>query len=358
MSIYEIFAAKALAAYWEDVNANMQDPMIGTSLFPNKKVNGLDLSWIKGKNALPVVLQPSAYDAKASLRDRIGVEEIQTELPFFREAMRIGEKDRQELGNLLARGEEFAQATIARIYDDETSLINGAEAQAERMRMSLLTGAAISVAASDDTGRTVAYDYNYDTTGDWATDNNTELTGNDVWTAAKKATSNPIQDLLDVVDTARENGVILTKAIMNSVTLKGMLASESIVKAINPNGATSMIVTRAQAQRYVEDMTGLTFIVYDKSFVDENGSTVKFFPDNYVSLIPDGTLGNTYFGTTPEEYDLLSGVATDAECKVVGAGIAVTTIKEAHPVNVKTVVSAQMLPSFEQIDKVYVIKVA
>lgn len=357
-SIYEIFASKALAAYWEDVNVNMKDAMIGTRFFPNSRIQGLDLSWIKGKNGLPVVLQPSAYDTKASLRDRIGVTEMQTELPFFREAMRIGEKERQELGNLLAKGVEFASATIARLYDDRVALIDGAEAQAERMRMQLLVDAKISVVAGSSTGRKAAYDYNYDDASNtWATNNKVTLTSTDTWTVANKATSTPIQDINDMIEKAAEKGVIISEIIMTSTTLKGLLASESIVKSINPLGATNMILTRNQLKAYVEDMTGITITTYDKHFIDENKAEKKFYPDGYVTLVPSGALGNTYYGTTPEEYDLMSG-ETNAETSIVGGGVAVTTIKEPHPVNVQTIVSAQMLPSFEQMDKVFVMKVA
>ncbi|MGI5986160.1 MAG: major capsid protein, partial [Oscillospiraceae bacterium] len=97
MNIYDIFESKAIASYWTDVNANMKDPMIGTKYFPISKQTGLSLAWIKGRNNLPVALQPAAFDTKAPLRDRIGVKELSTEMPFFREAMRIGEKDRQDI---------------------------------------------------------------------------------------------------------------------------------------------------------------------------------------------------------------------------------------------------------------------
>ena len=70
-------------------------------------------------------------------------------------------------------------------------------------------------------------------------------------------------------------------------------------------------------------------------------------------MIPDGDLGNTYFGTTPEESDLMSG-NTDAQVEIVNTGVAITTIKEPHPVNIMTVVSAIVLPSFEAIDNIFI----
>ena len=356
MNIYDIFESKAIASYWTDVNANMTDPMIGTKYFPVSKQTGLSLAWIKGRNNLPVALQPAAFDTKAPLRDRIGVKELSTEMPFFREAMRIGEKDRQDIETLLAKGEQFAQPTIMRIFDDVNNLVEGAMVQAERMRMSLLYGGKIGITATAENGRDIAYNYDYDVDGEWATNNKVELLTTTKWTVATKATSQPINDLLDAVEKMAETkGVRPVEVLMNTTTFKGMIASESIAKAMNPLGATSMIVTRNTAKQFIENETGLTITLYDKMFKDEQGTDHKYFPDGYATLLPAYALGNTWYGTTPEEFDLMSGTA-NASVSVVNTGVAITTIKEPHPVNVQTVVSEIVLPSFERMDDIYVIK--
>lgn len=356
-SIYDIFESKAIASYWSDINANMQDPMIGSRFFPVSKQTGLNLAWIKGRNNLPVALQPAAFDTKAPLRDRIGVSEISTEMPFFREAMRIGEKDRQDIETLLAKGEQFAQPTIMRIFDDATNLVNGALVQPERMRMSLLYSGKINIEATADNGRPISYVYNYDTKGSWVANNTLALAGNSTWTLGNKATSTPIEDLLDAAEQlAEKKGVKAVEVLMNTTTFKGMIASESIAKAINPVGANNIIVTRKVAKEFIEDQTQLKITLYDKMFKDEQGNDQKFYPDGYVTLLPSYALGNTWFGTTPEEFDLLSGNA-GASVSIVNTGVAITTIKEPHPVNVQTIVSEITLPSFERMDDIYVIKV-
>lgn len=354
-SIYEIFDSKAIASYWTDVNAHMNDAYIGTQFFPVAKQTGLDLAWIKGKNNLPVALQPSAFDTKATLRDRIGVKELSTEMPFFREAMRIGEKDRQNIETLLAKGEQFAEPTIARIFDDIANLVEGGRVQAERMRMSLLSDGAINITASSDSGRDVNYTYNYDADGSFAADNTLTLASDAKWSAY--ATSNPIDDLMEAKQVMAEKfGVTVTRVLLNSATLKQMLASESIAKAMNPVGHANAYASQAQRKAFVEQETGLTFITYDKMYKNEQGVDAKFYPDGYVTLLPAYALGNTWYGTTPEEFDLMSG-AGDASVSVVDTGIAVTTLKEAHPVNVQTIVSEIVLPSFERMSDIYVIKV-
>lgn len=356
-SIYEIFDSKAIAAYWQDVNANMVDPMIGTKYFPISKQTGLDLAWIKGRNNLPVALQPAAFDTKASLRDRIGVSEISTEMPFFREGMRIGEKDRQMIETLLAKGEQFAQPTIMRIFDDTNNLVTGALVQPERMRMSLLHSGTIAIAATAENGRPLAYNYNFDADGAWASQNKLELVGNSTWTLANKDTSSPMEDLMDAAEElATKFGVKAVEVLMNTATFKGMIASSSIAKAMNPIGASSIFVTRSAAKDYVQDQTQLTITLYDKMFKDEQGVDHKFYPDGYCTLLPSYALGNTWFGTTPEEFDLMSG-ATNASVSVVNSGVAITTIKEPHPVNVQTIVSEIVLPSFERMSDIYVLKV-
>lgn len=354
-SIYEIFESKAIAAYWTNVNANMNDAYIGQQFFPVAKQTGLDLAWIKGKNNLPIALQPSAFDTKASLRDRIGVSELSTEMPFFREAMRIGEKDRQNIETLLAKGEQFAEPTIQRIFDDINNLIEGGRVQAERMRMSLLYSGTINITATAATGRDAAYEYNYDADGSFATNNITTLASNAKWSSENAATMDPVQDLLDAKQAMAEKGITVTRVLMNSATFKNMLAAEKIAKAINPVGYANAFIGQAQRKAFLEQETGLTFITYDKMYKNEQGEDVKFYPDGYVTLLPSYALGNTWYGTTPEEFDLMSG--TEASVSVVDTGIAVTTLKETHPVNVQTIVSEIVLPSFERMDDIHIIKV-
>jgi len=64
-------------------------------------------------------------------------------------------------------------------------------------------------------------------------------------------------------------------------------------------------------------------------------------------------LGNTWFGTTPAESDLMSGAA--ANVSITDTGVAVVTAKKIDPVQVETIVSMICLPSFEEADKIYII---
>jgi len=106
----------------------------------------------------------------------------------------------------------------------------------------------------------------------------------------------------------------------------------------------------------LQNKLNIAVAVYNKKYALQDGTTHQYFPDDYFTLIPDGNLGNTWFGTTPEEADLMAG-ATVAEVAIVNTGVAITTIKEPHPVNVETIVSEIVLPSFETMDTVFIAKV-
>lgn len=357
-TFWEMFDSSNLKAYWENVNVHMNDPMIGQKYMPTAKQAGLELSWIKGVNNLPVALQPSAFDTKASLRDRQGVSELKIDMPFFREAMRIGEKDRQLIMTLKAAGNRSVDAVVQRVFDDLSGLIDGANVQTERLRMAALSKGQFQVTASAESGRTAKYICNYDSDGSWTANNTITLSGTDTWTDANKAANNPIKALMDAVELMKNTrGVTVVEMLMNTTTLKGLLASESIVKAINPVGYTNMIIASKDIKDYVMDKTELKITTYDKMFKNEQGVDEKFFPDGYVTLLPSYAVGNTWYGTTPEEADLMSGLAKNSTTSIVNTGVAITTITESHPVNIQTIVSQIAMPSFERMNDVYVMKV-
>ena len=88
MDFTELFTPAAIAASWNEVASN-RIPYLGEAMFPAKKQAGLDLKWIKGSKGLPVSLMPTAFDAKATFRDRIGLAKLETEMPFSGRAIRL-----------------------------------------------------------------------------------------------------------------------------------------------------------------------------------------------------------------------------------------------------------------------------
>lgn len=353
MDLREIFTPAAVAANWTEVASN-QIPYLGATLFPARKKAGLDLSWLKGSRGLPVSLMPSAFDAKATFRDRIGFDKLETEMPFFREGFKIKERDRQEMLRVQETTDPYAEEVLARIFDDARNLIDGANVVPERMIMQLLFpdggNCGIAIKANG-----VDYTYNYDPDGSWKTSNYTALTSAALWTAP--TTADPFAAFKTVKDAIRaKTGDELTVAIMNTYTFNLMTATDAMKnRYLSTSGISLGYLTDAEAKAVVQGTSGLQVAVYDKQYKDESGVAHSFVPDGYVCLIPSGNLGNTWYGTTPEEADLQG--SNSAEVSIVNTGVAISREIQNHPVNINTFASEIVLPSFERMDSVGVLKV-
>ena len=99
---------------------------------------------------------------------------------------------------------------------------------------------------------------------------------------------------------------------------------------------------------------GVNIIVYSKQYKNEEGTVAKFYPDGFATLIPNGALGNTWYGTTPEERTLMG--SKEADVSIVNTGVAVSVTVTSDPVHTKTTASEIVLPSYERMDSVFVIK--
>lgn len=352
--IFDLVDAKAIGEYVETLKAS-DEPLLGATLFANKKIIGLDIKFIKGYKQNAIALRPSTLGSRAYVRDRIGGALIQEELPFFREKMVINERLRQELARAKADASDpYTRSTLEQIFDDAKNLTDGADVQSERERMQLLFNGKIAISSSDKDGKMVNFNYDYDVDGNWAKKNIKVLTGNAKW--SDHTNSNPLQDILNRVDLAAEYGVKLTRAICSPATFRDILTNVNVANMFrNPDGSLKTF-GRAQAIQEIKNLTGVSIAVYGKSFTDEDGKNKYYAEDKAMVFLPDGSLGSTIYGTTPEEIDLMQGFG-NATVSVVNTGVAVTTSKSyGPPVTVETIVSELVLPSFERMAEVFVIK--
>lgn len=343
MSIFDLIKAPELTSYWEEHIQDMP-PYLGEELFPADKKLGLKLDWIKGANGLPVVLKPSAFDAGAVPRARIGFDKLSTQMPFFKESTYVEEELRQELNMVLETGNQaYIDAVVRRVFADETHLLEGARARREEMRMMALTTGAIAITAN---GQAYNYDYGIPS-GHKST----------VTTSWSDTTSDPVEDMRKAMDKVEDDtGIRPIRGICTRKTWGYLRNNQRIIKSIFvlSNGQVTAL-SDARLSQYLMDELGLELIVYGKRYKNDSGKATQFVPDDTVVLFPAGNLGTTWFGTTPEESDLMGGKV--ANVSITDVGVAVTTIEKADPVNVETKVTMICLPSFEAADSVYILDV-
>lgn len=335
--IYDVVSARELASWWSE-NPKYREPYFGESKFPNAKKLGIDLSWIKGAKNAPVMLSPSSFDAKVIPLSRQGFEKLTYQMPFFKNSMVIDEKTRQELLLALESGNQAViDMLLGNIFDDKATLLEDAALTREAMRMQALTTGVVSISGN---GQAHTYDYGVPA--------GHKVTPTVKWDVA--ATADPIADINKWADDLEaEMGVRPSEILMNAVTF-GYIQKSDAVKAANAN----QVLNRERVLSFLQSETGMTVYIYNKGY-DNNGVFTKFVADGTVVLMPEQKLGNTWFGTTPEEADLRSG--SKAEVTIVDTGVAVASYKEVDPVTVVTKVSEIVLPSFELADRVIIASV-
>ena len=355
MRIQDIFNAKAVALNRTEVQSN-KIPFLGEQFFPARKIMGLDIKWIKSHKGLGVALAPANFDALATIRPRQGFSVVNNEMPLFRESMQVKERDMMEIARIQAADDPYADAVLADIYDDTNTLLDGADIAVERMRMQLLSAQNGYVRINIGTKDNMIYNYDYDADGSWAATNYMAIATDSLkW---DHSTAKPLTDLKTAKKALAAKGFNAVYAIMTSTTFDYLVSVTQI--------ANALVTISGQAVSYIDDetvkevfrrKTGITPIIYDKQYIGYDGNAANFFPDNYVSVIGAESVGETVYGSTPEERTLLGDPKADVAILDRGVAVAVQTTY-GPPVATATTVSQIVLPSYEMMDAVYVMKVA
>lgn len=344
MTIFDLVKSKEIVAYWTALNKD-KPPYLGEELFPNKKQLGLKIEYIKGARGTPIVLKPSAFDVQAIPRPRLGFDKIETNMPFFKESMYIDEELRQTLNLAIATGNKaYIDSVMEKVFDDSVQLLDAAAVRREQMRMAAITTGVISVAAN---GQSYSYDYGVPeghkktVKVNWATTSTDIISDIRAW-----------QDIIE-----DDTGVRPTRAICSRKTMGYIEANLGIRGLIYiGNVTTNNPVSVERVKLFMQSELGLDVIVYSKRFTNDAAAAAPFMPDDTFVLLPPTTLGETKFGTTPEESDLMTAAA--ANVAITDTGVAVTTTQKADPVQVDTKVSMISLPSFERADQILIADLA
>ena len=352
MLVENVVNAKSIALAASEAASN-KIPFLGLNWFPEEKKSGIDLRWIKSHKGLSPILAPSNFDALPVIRSRQGIKIENTEMPFFRESMPVSERDLIDFARIESETDPYLASALRSVYDDTNNLLASAEMVPEIMRMQLLTAAGghpqIGISADG-----VNYSYNYDPNNTYSTNNYTALSGSSMW---NDPTSTPLDDLIAAKKALSDNGYSAAYVLMTSSTLALLRANNQIkAVALTTNAAGSIYMTDTIVSQIVKDITGLTIVAYDKTYQAADGTAAKLYPDGQVTLLPEGPIGRTFFGTTPEERT--AGQVADVDVTLYGKGIAIATKSEyGPPYKFSTTASEIVLPSYEGMDSTYVIKV-
>lgn len=347
MTLTEIFKAQKLNKYY----AGVKGEKLVEAMFPANFTNDFSFNVLQGlSNGAVEVLQTSEYDANPLARDW-GIKTVSKEdKEFFRERMVFNEKQRRELLEIVnLKDETLKQKYVEQLYSDiagEKGFLASVRALATYTAAQFLSSGKVTYLTGNGEGRTIDYklENKYKET----------LAGTQVWSAA---TAKPIEDLQRWREVLLEEGKTVDIALMNEKTYNLIKNHQSVREIVERQ---KIYPTPANIKSTIEDLTELKILVW-KDTVSIKGVAKKAFPDNIVTLIPNGQLGNMEYGPTPTRTDKVFGLDEGRDiCDIDGsyATLEVEPVKKASTVrNIEVVIESLVAPNPTIINAMFIANV-
>ncbi|WP_315074504.1 major capsid protein [uncultured Clostridium sp.] len=344
MNLNDYINSKNIALYIKELPV---ESTVDKTLFPDKHISGTKLEKAKGAKKKSVALRMSTFDAAAKKRALSAeITVSSTEIPFFKESMGMDESSRREIQNALAsNNENLVQSLLGEVFDNYTDLVNGAEIVAKKMRATVIQNGVLNF-VSDDGDIIVDYGVPANhkvilTSGDKWNDPNADIVG-DVKSFQKVMTDENYAKptILLLTETTFDNTFVINAAITAAIR--------------NSNLNTAVILSQANYVQFAKEVLGLTVVFLENAtYIPNDGADpIPYYEDGKITLMSGSTLGETVYGTTPEEFDLTSGTSK-IDTTMVNTATAITTMVKEDPVTVDTKVSAMPIVSFDRADEVF-----
>lgn len=327
--IDELFNTKELLNYYR---VKKPAAMLGDTLFPQRKIQDIKLEMITGANGLPVSASIHAFDTETELASRDALQKGGADLALIKRRIAIGEKDIIAINNPRMDAEQ--KALVTELFKDGDKMVSSVQTRIEAMRMELLSTGKIAI---NENGVAITLDYNVP--------NSNKKSFN--W--SDSATAKPLDDIQKLSEAVEEtSGIKPTRVLTSTKVLNKILACESVKKAIFGVNFDK-IATRKDLNTLLEGMELPQIAVYNAKYRVEgkNGkyTTKRYFPENILAMFAENQLGESIYGLTAEEIELI-GAKNMEEAKMVG-NIFVGVEKQGDPVKRFTKAAATFLPTLE-----------
>lgn len=348
MNIKDILLGNATAAELKgfyDARGRISNK--GSAVFTNTRIRGDQYKFAKGTKGVAKLIKMGAYDSNVPLRRFGNAEMVQGELALFREGSEMTEKDMANLvmlGNV--GGNDALKTEIRSWFNAQANLIDSLHQTAEHMRLRALANLELDFGSNG-----AWYKAQY-------SDNPDSQKGEVTVAWSDFANSTPLTDIMAAKKLVGASSIV---GYVSQTTFGYLLQNASLKNAIFASMATYGILTEQIVRQYIATNFGCTFIVFDdleNQYTDYDGTVKQHFPDGIVTFAPVGPLGQTVWGTAPEENATLLGLDRgNVNTVIVDEGISVTTRFLVDSVKFETIVSAVVAPVFQSIDYVYVLNV-
>lgn len=328
--IDEVFNTHELINYFKE---RVVVPMLGEALFPERKIQDIEFDMILGSGGLPVSATVHAFDTKTVLASRAAIEKGVQSLALIKRQIKITEKELIKIQN--PRTDTELTFVLSQLYNDSEKMVEAIKVRVEAMRMEVISTGKIAIEEND-----------VKVTIDYLIPDGNKLS----FTWSDADTSEPLVDL-ETLATAVETecGSRPARALTSRKIVKSICGNTSIKKAVFGSNSDK-IVTLALLNDLLVQSDLPVLLVYEGKYKVEDAETetgfktVRYFPENKISMFGSAILGETIYGLTAEEVKLI-GDGKMEDASMVG-NIFVGTYTSIDPVGEFTKSAATAIPSF------------
>ena len=305
---------------------------VGLRLFPMFKTENMKLAvvnLVEGGD-IPVMALVHALDTEARIGDRPDYKEINYELLLVKEKLNQGEALRKKIKDLGMSKEE--KAIIDAIYNDAANLISRVLTRFEAMADEALCTGKLTIRENN-----VTYDIDYALPADH------KLTVSS-W-------SNVNHDIIADLVAIKKNSKNKIVRAYTSDKIMGYIVNNTKLNSIA--GVQGAYVTADWARNYIRNILGIDFVVVGGTYKTsaQSNTEYNFFNEDVITFATtNGTLGNTFVTSTPEED---YGFAQRTK-----GFVAITQDITKDPAGVWTKASAVAFPAFRDVKQIYICTVA
>lgn len=301
MNIADVLDQKQLIDY---TKALPDDDSGLSALFPTKKINDFEADYILGAQSRPVSAQIYAFDTPTELGQRDGFQRGTVGLELIKEKMRLDEREIMRLNR--PRSDAEAREIVNNLYNDVKAVKDRIDVRIERMRYDALCEGVIDI--KEENG--------YTTKLDFGVPSNHKVTLN--WS---DPTHDIIGDIIDFCDQIEQDtgGIKLSKIMIAKKWLRQILKNEKLRRTIFGTLEQDKYFSVGMLNEELQRQGLPTIYTNDRMYAVEkiNGRTkrrelqyVRYFDEDRLVAVPDGIMGHTLRGLTPEGEGLRnSGIA-------------------------------------------------
>jgi len=348
---------KTMQAY---LTARVYEKLFWPTFFPLKSTPFLSYETLIGSKGHRVAADVVAYDTSAPLKTRRAVDKLSGEIPAIRMKKKMTETDLNTYNILKAMARPEQKALLDLVFGDVDDCVDGANARLEWIIFQALSKGTITLSRTTNVGGVITEE---DIDFGLPTDNKLGVKGavGTYWEVALHAASEPITDIENVMEAARDLGIAPRYMLMNRSKWLAFRISAQVKDFVMPYaiyGGTrkQRAPTLELANEALKSEGYPTIVIIDTRISYENAdhTLVHVDPwlnadkeDRFVTFLEDLKCGDMLHGPIAEE--------TNPPKQVVQAKkgpILISKWSDVDPVAEYTKSELNAFPSWPTIDRV------